>query len=264
VLVRESSHIDIQNEILREEFAHLGQSLPDRRGCWEREREEYRIADRILVCSEFARKSFLEKGVTGEKIEKISLGVDTSLFSAALGTEKREAGPLRVVYFGNISIRKGVRYLLEATKPFAPGEVNLTLIGPVEPGYEKVLSKYSHASYRPAMSHAQLAEALPEFDVFVLPSLEDGFGLVVPQAMASGLVPIVTDRCGSSEIIENGKTGLVIEGASVQAIRNALEKLLGDRRRVSEMRSESLKAVRGFGWDAYGASLNRFLEGLVG
>lgn len=219
-IFRDSSHLGHQLSLLKTEYARLGVRIPDRSSILERELEEYELADTIFVLSEYAKKTFLNHGVAEKKIRVIPLGVKTDVFQ--LPREARAPStPLKVVYFGNISVRKGMPYLLEAIKGLP---ISMTLVGMVEPFIQPLL-KGSSVTLLAPMKHPELARFLATQDVFVMPTLEDGFGQTVPQAMASGLVPIVTDACGAGELIENGKTGKIIEAGSSAKIREALTEL---------------------------------------
>ena len=81
----------------------------------------------------------MDRGFPPEKVHVLRLGVDTSLFSPAKDYEFKR--PLKIVYFGYLSIRKGVHYLLEATKKFSPQELELHLIGSVEREFKPILEK---------------------------------------------------------------------------------------------------------------------------
>ena len=145
VLMRDSSHIRFQYQLLSEEYERFGFKFPSRKFCLDRELEEYELADRIWVLSEFAKNTFVENGIEADKIDVIPLGVDLERFQPF---EKLiEPSPLRVVYFGSLSFRKGVQYLLEATKNFSPKHLELNLIGAIEPEFKSTLSKYSHFNY---------------------------------------------------------------------------------------------------------------------
>lgn len=258
-LMRDSCHIETQFEILREEYQRIGVDLPDRKICIQRELEEYQLADQIFVLSEAAKRSFLAKGFPGEKLHKIRLGVDTGVFRPAPSLSK-EGRPLRIVYFGSLLIRKGIPYLLEATKAFSKKEIELTLVGAVAPEMKKTLSQFTHFKYRPAMPHPVLAEFLRTQDVFVLPSVEDGFGMVVPQAMASGIVPVVTESCGSADLLQAGIDGYILPSRDSQAIRETIQHLLSDEARLMRMKKAAVENVKKFSWDqCYWESLKAVL-----
>ena len=113
VLERGSSHIEYQYEILKEEYELLGikPKLPSNE-IIEKEIKEYEISDYICVPSNFAKKSFIEKGFSEEKIVKIPYGVDLNSFYKKRNKSYEEK--FRVIYVGSSSVRKGIFYLLKA------------------------------------------------------------------------------------------------------------------------------------------------------
>lgn len=257
VLIRDSSHITTQIQILDNEYARLGKRFGSRRHTIARETEEYQLADRIIVLSEFARRSFLEHGVPEEKLRILRLGVDTARFSPGKfrEAESRARDPLKVVYFGAISVRKGVHYLLDAVSSFVPRNVQLTLIGAADPILAARLRGYPQVRHFGPRPQASLALFLQDADVFVMPTVEDGFGQTVIQAMASGLVPIATDRCGAAEVIEEGVSGFRVAAADSEAIRERLSWLLDHRDRLPSLREAAIANARRQTWSAYAANV---------
>ena len=124
---RGSTHILFQNEILKEEYDLLGlkPNLPSSH-IIEVEQEEYKIADHIMVPSEFAKNTFIKKGFDGSKISKVPYGVNLSLFKSK---KKIKDTKFRIIYTGMLSVRKGVIYLLEAFSELNLKNAELVLIG---------------------------------------------------------------------------------------------------------------------------------------
>lgn len=252
-LVRDSAHILFQSRILQEEFEKHAVAWPNRSACEERELEEYELADRIIVLSEFARETFLKAGVSPEKIVVLPLGLDLTRFTAK--TIKPVTAPLQLLYFGSLSLRKGVQHLLEATRDFSPDTLQLTFIGGIEPHFHPILKKYSHAKYLPPLPQAQLAKRLQDFDAYVLPTLEDGFGQTLPQAMASGLVPIVSENCGARDFVESGVNGFRIPAGSVGELRRTLLKLTEEPGQIASLAEKAIQSASSRTWESYGKDL---------
>jgi glycosyltransferase involved in cell wall biosynthesis len=248
-IVRNSSHIEFQREVLLKEYLQFGVPLQDHAAVIDRENEEYALADEILVLSEFARRTFLQRGVPPSKLKLLRLGVDTRKFVPRGKTFN--GGSLRVLYFGAISIRKGIHYLLDAVEGLS--DVELTLIGPVEETFRPRLETAIRAGvqYLKPLSQDKLAIEVAEHDVFVMPTLEDGFGSAVIQAMSAGLVPISTDRCGASERIAPNKTGFQIPAGKTEPLRELLQKLRDTPSLVQQVQKSLLSDRQGLTWDLY-------------
>jgi glycosyltransferase involved in cell wall biosynthesis len=260
ILVRDSTHIVHQSDILKEEHAKFGFPYEEDVPLIERELEEYELADRILVLSEFARKTFLDRGVPSSKLHRIRLGVNTTLFNPFNHEAKL---PLQVAYFGSLSLRKGIYYLMEATKHFDPSLLKVSLVGPVEKQLLPLLRNYSHAQILGPMPHAELANFARTKDVYVFPSLEDGFPNTLVQAMASGLVPLSTQNCGPAELIRPGVNGEIIEPGSVESIAEKLKAWVQDISLLKLQKEKAFLTAQGLTWNAYGAELNEWVTTLT-
>ncbi|MBY0371212.1 glycosyltransferase family 4 protein [bacterium] len=259
-ILRDSAHMRTQLDILNKEARFHGVRLPDRSAALEREEEEYALADTIFVLSEFARQTFLKQGISERKLAILPLGADTSVFKPIPRAPTKL--PLKLVYFGSVSLRKGVSYLIEAVKAFKTDDVQLTIIGPVDPVLASWEKKYPQVQWKPPMDHAALARFLPTQDVFVLPTLEDGFGQTLPQAMACGLVPITTDHCGAAEILRPGETGFVVPAASTQALCEVIANAVIAPEQIWKMRECLLAECRNLGWERYSEVLALWVQSL--
>ncbi len=249
ILVRDSAHVAFQTEVLKTEYERFGFAYPDRSICESRETLEYELADRILVPSKFAAMTFFKNGISEKKIQIIPLGVNSSLFHPP--TEITSRLPLKLVYFGTLSIQKGVQHLLEATRRFSESEIELELIGSLTPEIGQMLGGFPHAKVRPAMKQGELAARLREKDVCILPTLHDGFGQVVPQAMASGLVTITTDHCGAADFIQPERNGFIVKAGDATPIEQLVARLVSDLPLVTRMRRAASVESASLSWARY-------------
>jgi glycosyltransferase involved in cell wall biosynthesis len=215
-LLRGSSHIEEQSSILRceeERTGHKTYVASD----WMRQRElrEYELADLILVLSQFAFDSFVRNGVEPNKLRLLSLGTQRSLFRpdpARIAERIRRLkaySPLRVLTVGTFSSRKGAFDLLETarrTQHFA----TFRFVGTVLPR--------ARAFAEQASKLIEFIHKVPQFDlpqhynwgdVFLFPTLEDGYAVVLAQATAAGLPLLATTNCAAPELVNEGETGWV-------------------------------------------------------
>lgn len=253
-LIRDSAHILYQTEILEQEYQELKLNFPNRKRCIDRELAEYDMADGILVLSQFAKQTFIERGFDTSKIHVLPLGVDTALFKRTI-PEKRTA-PFKIVYFGAINARKGIHYLLEAVSHFPKESVETYVVGGIDESYRRVLRKYSNYKLVPPMPHRKLVSFLEDKDIFVLPTLEDGFSMALIQAMAIGLVPIVTDHCGAAEFVHTGENGFVVPVRDHAAIRAKISELICNPSRLEAMACRASETAALQTWSAYEERIN--------
>ena len=251
---RGSSHIRFQDRILKEEFARQGASFIgiDPRVIVKEERE-YAAADMITVPSTFVKRSFVEMGITETKLRVIPYGVSLTRFQPA-----GEPDPDRfdVLFVGAASIRKGIRYLLEAFEALAHPRKRLTFVGAVLPEVKPLIAEFSRRlpiTRLGPVPQAALKETMSRSHVLVLPSIEEGLALVQAQAMACGCPVIGTTNSGAEDLLRDGVEGFVAPIRDSAAIAERLQRLADDAGLRQRMSLASLARVRSFGgWDEYG------------
>lgn len=265
VLDHGSAHIEYHDKILREEQKIWGippgKSRTAHPGIVKKEIREYEEADFICIPSLFSRRTFLEAGVPAEKIIRIPYGVDLDDFRPGKKTDKI----FRVVYAGGMTLQKGVHYLLRAFSELKLPSSELLLIGglseEIEPFFKKYAGNFRYLGIRP---QKELTDHYVQSSVFVLNSIHDGFGMVIIQAMASGLPVIATQNTGGPDIIEEGKTGFIIPIRDVQKLKERLVFLYENEKIRAEMGKQAAKrAASGFSWDDYGNNIVKAYEGLL-
>jgi alpha-maltose-1-phosphate synthase len=220
----------------------------------ERELREYQLADRILVPSERARQSFIQRGVDAERVVKIPYGVDISAFSMPTG----ERCPGAAVSVATVGLQKGHTHLLQAFQMLRTQNTSLTLVGAVMPGWDKRLRlNQPGIQVTGPVSRSRVIEELRRASVFVLASVHDGFGMVIAQAMACGLPVIATEATGVRELVTDGVEGIVVSAPpDAQVLAEAIDCLLSDRERARAMGAAARRKVESLGgWDCYGHQL---------
>ncbi len=192
----------------------------------DRVENEYLLADRVRVSSQFARRSMVAGGVTGEKIAVIDQPVDLMRFHPAPAPLRPE-GPVRICFVGALDLRKGFVYLLRAAKLAGASELVLEIVGATGDRASRSLFERESAGLSISSAPGDPVAAYHRAELLVLPSLEDGFGFAVAEAMACGLPVIVTDCCGAAEWVRPGESGWVVRAGDSEnlaaALRNAIE-----------------------------------------
>jgi len=210
---------------------------------------EIELADRILIGSSFVRGSFISEGVPAEKLVVIPYGADTSLFEPT-AFSKRLSDDFRLLFVGQISQRKGIFYLLEATQRLEGRGILLTMVGKIQ-GTGRALDPYRHLfRHIPHVPHSTLREIYREADVFVFPTLVEGMGIVVLEAMASGL-PVITTPNGPGDIVRDGVDGFLVPPRDIDVIVDRLELLRANPELCVEMGRNARQRALEFTWLAY-------------
>jgi hypothetical protein len=230
--------------------------------------EEPLLADKVVVASQFTRETILEIGVEASNIIYLPLGCDIQHVPYE---EKKEDNfsdrPLKLLYAGTVTQRKGIKYLLQAMKQLNPGtDVELHIIGGVQGGADEMNRYAEWFTYHAPVSQRELFNLYGDYDALVLPTIFEGFGLVIVEAMAAGLPVITTPHSIGPELIEDDVNGYIIPIRDVDALKNAIVQL---RKKSTndylQMRREARTAALNYSWEAYELRLNRVIEqSLVG
>ncbi len=264
ILERNSTHIQFQDEILQEEYSRFGMraQLADPRMV-ERELEEYAFADYVCLPSSFAQRSFLAKGVDPKKVFTVPFGVALEQFEPA----EADRGTFRIVHCGALSIRKGVHYLLQAFHELKLPGAELWLIGQPSAEIQPFLEKYASPGIklRGTFPQAELRHEYARCSVFCMASIEEGFGMVISQAMACGLPAIVTENTAGHDLVRDGVDGYVIPIRDVEALKSRILALYENRELAREMGLSARRRIEsGCTWDHYGERLVAEYSSIVG
>jgi starch synthase len=257
-----NSHVDYQEELLKEEHEKLGLKwIPFHKLGKLRRIKEYNEADYILLPSEFVKRSFLDKGFPEKKLIKVPFGFD-NLNKTKIKLQRKDEDGFTVLFVGSISVRKGLRYLLEAFKMLDLPNKKLIIVGPksLVTGIEDIQLE-DNIVFKGVLKGSDLADAYNMADVFCLPTLEEGMALVQGEALSFGLPIITTTNSGGDELITDGKEGFIVPIRDTPAIYKKLNILGTDRKLLDQMKvAAQKKAATLNGWDASGNLLCQKLE----
>jgi glycosyltransferase involved in cell wall biosynthesis len=260
VLERCNAHTGFAMEVVQKEAERLGVALPpDHEHAYNaeklhKEEEEYRLADRLLCPCDFVVKTFLDKGYAKEQLARHIYGVDEKVYHPSSEPRDPKRG-LTMLFVGVCAVRKGVHFALEAwLKSPASKDGTFLIAGEFLPAYaEKLAPMLKHPSVHVLGHRNDVADLMRNSDVMILPSIEEGFGLVVTEAMASGCVPLASEAC--TEICKHMVTGLMHRVGDVAAITQHITMLHEDRALLERLRRASLAAVPEITWKAAGVKL---------
>jgi glycosyltransferase involved in cell wall biosynthesis len=269
VLEHPMMHVDLWQELMTEEYARYSPRAPSTfnlrpRSMVRRMREEYDAADAIVVPSVAARQSFLDRGLSPEKVRLVPFGVRVEEFSS--GKAARRDGPFRLLYVGRLELLKGLHYLLEAWTSRPVGEPELWLVGPVLPELASILARHARPDVKVLgeVPRPEVAQYYRQVDAVVFPSLCDGFGIVILEAMASGLPVLTTSHTGGPDVIDEGETGFVVPIRDVTALADRMAWLMAHRGDLPEMgRAARARVLAKFTLAQYGARLVDTYQGIL-
>jgi len=245
---------------------------------YRRREEEWAVADLVMVNSEWTKAALMKQGVPESKLVVVPLafeapnprpsfdgtcrpassaaplGLPSAVYRAArqrLGSRRK----LHVLFLGQIILRKGIQYLIEAAKLLKDEPIHFDIVGSIGISDQAVASAPSNITFHGPVGRDRTEEFYRAADLFVLPTLSDGFALTQLEAMAHGLPVIVTPNCGA--VVSDGVDGLIVPASDSSALAQAFQLLIQDPEKLRAM-SESTKAkVQQF-------SLSKLSENLKG
>ena len=226
--------------------------------------EEISLASRIFVASTFVANTLNEYPGTLPPVEIIPYGFPPVGAKREYSTRK-EGQKIKLLFVGKLSQQKGIADLFAAADALAP-LVELTLVGHKStancPALDAALAKHR---WYPTLPHDSVLKLMRAHDVLLFPSLFDGFGLVMTEAMSQGTPVITTNRSAGPDLIRNDENGWLIDAGSPTAIQHAIEHLLSHPTLVSKAGIEAAEKARSRPWKMYSeelaSSIKRSLNG---
>jgi glycosyltransferase involved in cell wall biosynthesis len=255
VVSRGSSHIRFQDEVLRGEEERAGTAVP-RPTKWmiAREEREYAKADLVAVLSTFARDSFIAAGVSPARLVLHPLGVNLRTFHASEETlaervsRIRSGGKLRILTVGSFSFRKGALDLVHVAERLSD-KMEFRFVGDTPAEASELADRArDHISFVPRVPEGALTGHYAWADIFLFPTIEDGFAAVLMQAAAAGLPVLATRNCSGPDIIREGHNGWIVDIRDPGAITSRLMRCDEQREGLARMIRVSAKAAGGCGW----------------
>ena len=259
LLERPNAHTRFAYDVVRAESAKLGVELPpDHEHAYKpavlaKEEAEFAAADKLLCPSEFTARTFREAGHPADQVVRHFYGVDPAVFHPA--GEPHANRWFTAIFVGVAAVRKGLHYALEAWhRSTASLDGRFLIAGEMLPDYRRVLAPMlDHPSVVELGHRNDVPELLRQADVLILPSIEEGFGLVCTEAMASGCIPLVSDAC--TEICANGVNACVHPVGDVAGLSAQLSLMAEDEQSRRRLRDGGLRMIDEISWDAAGVRL---------
>jgi glycosyltransferase involved in cell wall biosynthesis len=223
---------DYHRLILRAADAHL-----------RRRAAEHELADLIVANSDYVRTTFIDNGIPASKVVAVPTGCPP--VDAVGARSGRGNGPLRFIYVGRLSLRKGFHYLLRAWLLAAFGNrAELWVAGGAELDMAADMAVQSNIRYFGAVSADRLADLYRQADVMVLPTLSEGLSHAVLEGLSSAMPVITTAASGAGALVSNGDNGFVVPEADAEALAAAMASAVANRGELTRMGQLSAERAR--------------------
>jgi len=259
VLERPNAHTRYCYETVAAECRRIGLSTPhhdykSNNKVLAREEEEFELAFRLLCPSEFTARSFLDRGFKSDKLLRHTYGFDEKVFFPNR-TVHEEPGKLTALFVGVDAVRKGLHLALEAwlSSPVAKDGI-LLVAGELSAEFQKRFAKQlEHRSVRLLGHRNDVADLMRSSDILLMPSLEEGFGLVCVEAIGSGCVPLVSNAC--TEECRHMHNSLVHAVGDVETLQNQITMVYENRSLLGNLRQACIRERTDLTWTAAGKKL---------
>lgn len=232
-----------------------------------KELAEYEAVDMISTISIFAKKSFELHKFSDNRIFVNNMGVDLQEFPFYDRKVKTEKESFIVGYVGAMSSQKNVNGLIQAVNFLVENGLNiqLLLIGAIDTTtFDKSLLNKTFINYQGVQPQNKLHEFYKDMDLFVLNSVQDGFGIVILQAMSTGLAVIGTTNTGAPDVVTDSEQGFVIPVENNEILAEKIRFCYENREKCLKMGLNARKRVeKGFTWEDYGTRYVKYLEKIV-
>jgi len=213
---------------------------------WASWREECKLADRIVANSEWSREGLIRGGVPSEKLAVVPLAYEPREMKDQEPEIRRARSyparftlerPMRVLFLGQINLRKGIARLLAAARILRDEPVEFWLVGPMQIANAGAIGDAGRVKWFGPATREQAAQYYRNADVFILPTLSDGFAITQLEAQAYGLPVIASKFCGTA--VESGVDGIILEEPTAACIAAAVRDCIADTDRLQKLAAAS-------------------------
>jgi glycosyltransferase involved in cell wall biosynthesis len=256
----------VEVELVREEekrwpgWATRALQVPEE--YFRRREQEWALADRVVVNSEFCRHALMKQGVSSEKLVIMPLAYEEDAEKLKAETLKfkrpkyqNTETPLRVLFLGQVILRKGIQYLIEAARKLKGENIRFEIVGPIGISRDAIASAPRNMTFHGRASRNQAARWYRQADVFVLPTLSDGFAITQLEAMAHGLPVVTTPCCG--EVVSDGVDGFIIPARESDALAKTFLRYLKEPDLLRSQRQAALVKSKQFNMDRLAENILR-------
>jgi len=244
----------------------IRETFPEWKDTWEIKSEmqlisediEHQLADVIVVPSRFVFNSLVDNGVSQNKIIINPFGTDVQHFHPA--SEFPKLDPLIFLYVGRCMARKGLPLLLSAWQQLQPTNAELWIAGTGKVPEEIQNQSPNSVRWLGSISREKLPQLFQQAHVFIFPSFFEGLAQVQLEAAACGLPIIATTASGSEEIVEEGKTGFIIESGNLEQLIKCIHKFLNRPSLAVDMHKAAKERASMWSWSNYGDRWQKILQ----
>ena len=225
------------------------------------DRQEYALADQIVVGSSFARETLID--ATGDpaiaaKTRVLNYCYDEALFEHLPPPRPVDpAQPVKFLFLGLVIPRKGIHLVLDAIARIPASAAQLTIVGDLQVPKDLFAKYVDRITYLPTVARADVPAIMAAHDVFLLPSYFEGAGITLYEALAAGCALIQSDRCADAVTPD---TGILLDRLNADSLYAAMMTAIEDRSRLNEWRANAQTRAREFSFARYRENIAQLLK----
>ncbi|MFQ6084434.1 MAG: glycosyltransferase family 4 protein, partial [Candidatus Aminicenantia bacterium] len=229
----------------------------------------YQTSNFIHVISHFLKQIILALGVDEKKIEVIPNGINLSELRQVI-EKRREKEKYRIICVARLEKYKGIEYLIEALPKILESfpKARLVLVGEGQErknleSQVKNLRLEKKVEFKGEIPHERIPEELTKSSVFVLPSLEEGQGLVVLEAQAAQIPVIATKVGGIPDFVKDGETGILIKPADSRALSQGVIKVFSTPEFAQKLIENAKDNLEKYDWDNVAEKIDQIYQKFI-
>ena len=220
---------------------------------------EIKHADYFIVASNYTKNELLKKDIKKSKIFVIPYGVKIEEYKPTLEFNKINKEEISILFVGRMNVAKGFYKVLDVAKNIKNKQIIFYFVGDKKelciqenlPDNIKIIG---------SVPKKKIKYFYEKADILILPTLFDGFGLSVIEAMASGCAIITTNNCGASDIVRQENAGIILDKISYKEIELTIHKLINDKKLLNVCKENSMHAAYKYTWDEYNNKIATMLD----
>lgn len=218
--------------------------------------DEAFMANYILCASNYTKHTLVEQNIKESIIHVVPYGYTKEESQDAQG--KNDTG-LHILYVGGVNVMKGIPYVIQAVQEVQDDNIHFTVVGNTQEIVKEMAQGDQRIEFKGYIPHGELYKEYQKADVFVFPSLSDGFGYAPLEAMSYGVPCIVTETSGISDILSDKEDGFIIRAESSDEIKQKIEWCCNNKEKLMLMGKKAKEKAKQYSEDEYKRNIGSFL-----
>lgn len=220
--------------------------------------EELALADHIIVASNFTKDTLNLYPNTLNKVTVIPYGFPE--VTTRNPFKEKTSKPLKLLFVGGLTQRKGIAEVFETANYFGK-HTELTIIGRKTSNECKELdNNLKNYTWIPSLPHNEILAQMQQHDILLFPSLFEGFGMVISEAMSQGMPVITTNHTAGKDFIIHGKNGWIVEPGDSNAMIQVIQNIIDNREQLEQIKINAQNTAKERPWHKYASELALFIK----